>query len=85
MPLSYCPYCAHNVDRALQASEDPDPRPGDIAVCAYCAKVSLYTEDFQLRKVSDDELAELHPQSRKELDFAVRIAQTRIAVHARRN
>ncbi len=55
-----CPWCGALLDAATAADGD-DYRPslGDASVCLYCARVSVFTEDSDLRRPTDTERAEL--------------------------
>lgn len=47
-----CPFCDTYMDASTVAIGDDDasPTPGDVSVCLYCARVSVYDEDGTLRK-----------------------------------
>lgn len=49
-----CPYCGRFNESHINM-DDPNARPvkGDISVCLYCARVSVYT--FSLRKPTKEE------------------------------
>lgn len=62
VPPSPCPYCGTTeIDAAGDppgADEPAAPRPGDWAVCFYCAEVSAFDADPRLRALMDQEKRE---------------------------
>ena len=60
-----CPICFHKLDAAACVSGRAKPKPGDVAVCAYCAELLMF--DDNLRHVCLDEnggLESLQPEER---------------------
>lgn len=57
LSLSLCPYCGHENDAATAADGQPSrqPKPGDCAICFYCAEPAIYNEDMMLAKPSADQ------------------------------
>lgn len=54
---SPCPHCGNVNDGATATrGEDVLPKPGDIAVCAYCAEFAAYDEQLELKKMSEETL-----------------------------
>lgn len=54
-----CPHCQTTLSATMLVGEgDHTPEPGDVDVCAYCAKVSLFTT-YGLRVPTTAEKAEL--------------------------
>ncbi len=56
MPESKCGHCGHMLDGAshgvgLKSS------PGDISVCLYCFGVNTFSEDLQLVKLTEEDVA----------------------------
>lgn len=59
-----CPRCGEKADGATKVCFDSPgrfagPKPGDVAVCAYCGSVNCYTEGLQLREATPKELREI--------------------------
>lgn len=55
----HCPFCKRKADGASAADGSPDaPSENDLAVCAYCARISIYNADLTLRSPTRDELDE---------------------------
>lgn len=53
-----CPWCGEAVDEADPATTETigsDPEPGCVAICAYCAGISMYTDDLMLRPMNEEE------------------------------
>lgn len=54
-----CPRCAGRADGATDAfRKDATPSPGDVAICAYCCAINMYTPGMLLQPASDDVVAE---------------------------
>lgn len=58
-----CPYCHEELDRSTGMSpynpEDKKPSPGDVSVCSECGEISIFDQDMNMVKPSDEERAEL--------------------------
>lgn len=60
MPTSHCPSCGQELDGSTETARIGDrPKPGDIAVCIYCAAVNQFGDDLMLEPVTGDKLAEV--------------------------
>jgi hypothetical protein len=61
VPLASCPYCHYTGNGAGDpGKQNPrPPAPGDFTVCFGCTGVSVYAEEFQLRKPTLAEWQEL--------------------------
>lgn len=51
VPLTLCPECGKNLDRASNAIGTGKPEIGDITICLGCATLLEYIEDFALVKL----------------------------------
>lgn len=56
-----CPMCGAHLDAHTDALNplDPDPVPGDVSVCFYCAGILKFGDDLRLRRPTVDELVAL--------------------------
>lgn len=58
-----CPYCRSLCDDHTSLGLGMKiyfmPEPGALSVCAYCAEVSVFTEDLQLRRAGFEDLVAL--------------------------
>jgi hypothetical protein len=63
VPLSECPYCAHDADRANGVGHSSVPKPGDVTVCSKCGEVAVFAYDITLRKPYPDEQEEIDNHS----------------------
>jgi len=62
-----CPYCGHLNDQHEGAEESSVPQERDLSLCAYCWKVSIFTQEegeWKLSPPTDEEWAEWqeHPE-----------------------
>jgi hypothetical protein len=58
--MTTCWCCAAVLeDQTAVGRGEPDPNPGDVSVCFYCAAVGIYTEDRDIRVPTDAEAARL--------------------------
>lgn len=59
-----CPWCDEPNDAAAYVGSDPDknraPRPGDIGICASCAKPMVYQEVGKPRRPTEGEWKNLN-------------------------
>jgi hypothetical protein len=51
-----CPWCGYQVDRS---TGDGEPSEGDISICLKCLNLNTYESDLSLRKMNEDEYANL--------------------------
>jgi hypothetical protein len=59
VPGVVCPFCANLIDGAASVENDSQPHSGAIALCIYCAQISVYTESeagLQLRRPNAGEM-----------------------------
>ena len=75
VPGSRCPLCGHKLDAAMGIDSDEPPDPGDYSVCINCASPLVYNDDLSLRLMTGQELRELHPQNRRELEAGMATAR----------
>lgn len=59
LPVSVCPVCGAKNDAATSLSDSERPSAGCISICAYCAHLSIFTDDMTLRSLTEDELNEI--------------------------
>lgn len=54
---THCPHCSAFINGAtfIEDNEKVIPEEGDVSVCLYCARVSIYLKDGTLRKPTDKE------------------------------
>jgi hypothetical protein len=55
-----CPKCGHDNDAATgivkkNARNKIQPKPGDLALCFYCAHIMAYADDLSFRELTKDE------------------------------
>lgn len=53
-----CPWCGKLHD-AHSSGGDRDPQPGDLALCWGCEEPAIFTETLELRKPTDEEMADI--------------------------
>lgn len=56
VPLSPCPTCGHEMDRATCTTGDHAPKFGDLTVCISCLTVLEFGPDLRLIALADSEL-----------------------------
>lgn len=61
---SSCPWCTTYVDAAEKSEGCGRPSPGDVTICLYCARASVFDDAMGLRKPTQEESAELHTDER---------------------
>lgn len=66
-----CPHCRRPLANSYHA-ENVKPSPGDVTFCNGCGKPSVFTADYQLRPMSDAEIAAAPPEFHK---VAARMAE----------
>jgi hypothetical protein len=66
-----CPGCGNKMDGASGIDHNDKPDPGDIGVCIKCGLIVVYTEDLKLRIATPFDLAECHPDTKKQIAVAV--------------
>jgi hypothetical protein len=60
VPWSRCTGCGKRVDGATPIDDETaTPDPGDVTVCIYCGHVMAYTDDLQLRDLTDAETRDI--------------------------
>ena len=62
-----CPVCSHILSAHTDASRDntgDPPRPGDFSLCVECGSALIFTENLDLRLLSDIERRRLSPSNR---------------------
>lgn len=54
---AFCPWCHAFLDAATVITDDENAIPvgGDVSICLYCARVSIYEDDLSLRKPTPKE------------------------------
>ena len=55
IPRQQCPYCGCKQDTTSSALGDYTPTPGCYSICLNCRKVSVFGDDMQTRKPTDEE------------------------------
>jgi len=62
---SPCPKCGKMMDAATALGtvdgRAPEPRPGDVSLCAYCGEILCFDGDVRLQCAKDEDLASFHP------------------------
>ena len=74
VPLGNCLNCSKPLDAAASLESDDPPRPDDITVCFYCGYIMAFTEDFKLRKLTQEEMEEF---SDSDMIRAIQVARQR--------
>ena len=67
LPAAECPRCQHRLNAAARPGDMAGPRPGDLAVCAYCAMPMMYTPSLTVRRLSKSEMESLDGEEALEL------------------
>lgn len=63
MPVTTCPVCYANHDRATTASGDGAPEPGSMSVCVRCHTILVFTPGLSLRIATTAEAAALQREN----------------------
>lgn len=79
--LIKCPIkdCGRTLDAASGGSLSP--MPGDVTVCAYCQNWLIFTEDRQLREITEEEIADLDQEA---FDLLTKFSRLAAGVSMRR-
>lgn len=74
----YCPYCGQlfRIHSSTDVNYVLPPAPGDVACCAKCGSVSIFTDDLDLRRATAAEIEEIMHEV--ELARAVAVMQKSI-------
>jgi hypothetical protein len=64
MSTTVCPGCRAVINRATSEA-GVTPEPGDITVCAYCARILAFTPALTLRLATAADLENLTPAARQ--------------------
>jgi len=60
-----CPECNRQLDDAMETSGcDVRPSPGDLTVCAYCAALLEYNDDYSLKTFTKERFNKLDKRDR---------------------
>ena len=61
-----CPVCHHRINgaRAIEPGKSIIPRKGDLTMCIYCTTFLSYIDGYQLREMTDEEVADLPHESK---------------------
>ena len=71
LPEHPCPECGYRLDAAGTTDGQPgSPSPGDCSVCMMCNTLLVYTDDLDLRRMTEVEWWALPGETRLELQFA---------------
>ncbi len=63
VPESKCPFCFAELDRACNTDAEGGPRPGDMSICLYCARILKFGPMTQLVLPTPEDFEELMRQS----------------------
>lgn len=75
-PARFCPHCQHQVDASTRfVAVDRGPRPGDMAFCFYCGRLSTYAAVFNEALV----LVALSPEREAEMEQDPQAVAMRLA------
>jgi len=65
-----CPACSHVLEEASAVDGKPTaPVPGDLSVCLYCARLLQFTEDLDVRVMTEADIAQLPNKTRIEVQL----------------
>lgn len=53
-PENICPSCYRKLDMANDPEEKFVPKKGDLTVCIYCQEVLEFTDDLNIKKLSEE-------------------------------
>ncbi len=62
-----CPVCCNKLDAATAMHEPAEPTPGDLTVCIYCASFLQFTDDLDVRPLTESQVGELPDYARIDL------------------
>jgi hypothetical protein len=54
--MTTCPQCASDLPAHDGVTTRGQPKPDDVALCAYCGQIGIFTEDGDLRLPTREEL-----------------------------
>ena len=78
-PDATCPGCGKHVDGALASTvRSPAPKPGDLTVCGYCGVAGVFTDDLQIRALTQDEFVDLPAQTKQDISRATAVVMARL-------
>lgn len=66
-PGSPCRKCGEVLDGATETTAGTEPKAGDLSICAYCGELSLFTAAGTLEPLKEDELANMHPETKQKI------------------
>lgn len=55
----HCPYCETVIDAVLPLNENHLPKAGNLSFCLNCEKIAIFTEELDLRKMTEAEGQEI--------------------------
>jgi len=74
-----CPTCTRSIDLGLGlAGQASQPKPGDVAVCAHCFELLMFTGPTTVGVLGEESLEQLSANMRK----AITVAREHLANHA---
>ena len=76
LPATECPRCQQRLNAAARPGEPGGPRPGDLAVCAYCGLPMAYTPSLTVRRLSKSEMESLGAEEALELMDRMRMVRS---------
>ena len=76
MPEATCPSCQKKVDGASGVTGARHPKPDDLSVCIFCAGVSQYDAEMQLKPF---DMSVLTSDERREVEQAQQLVRRALA------
>jgi hypothetical protein len=67
VPDQKCPTCGTKLSAATAVKHDDSPKPGSLTVCIECGTVLEFSESMELRVMTPEQVAELAPEMRQQL------------------
>lgn len=73
-----CPHCGFKMDAATALEGKVVPKPGDLAVCAGCAKLCQYDDDLALKFVTESVWEQVPEDDKRKIIVCCRFLRQRI-------
>ncbi len=66
--MACCPNCLHKIECDTQViGIHKPPKPGDLAICLYCAQLLQFDEQLDRVPLSPEAMGALHPETQHKL------------------
>lgn len=78
---SKCPACNYKLNAATGSVEGEVPGPGDVSICINCTATIEYTDDMDLRLLTEKEYNELPREMIDELELIKMFIRRQSGLH----